>query len=307
MKKDLQHTINAFRWLSCFLLSSMFALPLLTIFASLLNIDFITNGIQIFQDVKDVTIGTSINADQLITASNVLLSVTLLSYVPTLIVMYNRNKTPGGYRKIDAKQLFKCLCLGLVLNLFVQFAAELASTIPELYQHAEELKLTDEVTTSGNPLLVVLTVGIFGPMVEEIIFRRGMQKNLCKINPTLGIIATSVLFGVMHGNLMQGAFAIIMGLGLGYMYYKTDNLWYPTFLHIAVNLSSVLCQILGLNAVITVISLPIVFGVLYVITKKNTVPEELIKQDVEEVAKKKQAIKVKVKKIKKQKYKLKVK
>lgn len=296
--RALKHITDAYHWFCCLILPAAFILPLLTIVGELFGIDLITNSIEIYLAVKDaLAAGTQVSQEDLTTAANVVLWAGFFSYIPTLLLMKKRNDEPGGYRKIEINKLFKCLCLGMFLNTMVQFTSAFVKTLPMLSQYAEALKASNTISTSGNPLFTVLLVGIVGPMVEEITLRRGVQKNLYNISPTFGVIATSVLFGVLHGNLIHNVSATAMGLGLGYMYCKTDNLWYPTALHMAVNLNSVLNVIFGLNGVFTTILLPFVFGVLYLITKKKTTPE-MIDETQKEITESKQPIKVKVKKIK---------
>ena len=288
---------KALWWLSRYFLASMFALPLLTLFAMFFDIDFITNSIKIYEDVQSVTAGVYINPEHLRIASNVLLSAGLLSYIPILMMMFNRNEAPGGYRKIEINKLFKYLCLGMGLNLVAQYTIGIATTIQELAQHTNELEAVNNNLLSGHPLMVILVVGVLGPMVEEITLRRGVQKNLCKINPVFGVIASSILFGWMHGNLLQGAAAAIMGFGLGYIYYKTDNLWYPTILHMTINLDSVfnmLVKPLGISTIL----LPAIFGLLYIATKEDTPCDVATNEITKEDTNNKKPIKVKVKKIK---------
>jgi hypothetical protein len=59
-----------------------------------------------------------------------------------------------------------------------------------------------------------------------------------------------------------------MGVILGYVYYKTDNLWYTTIIHIVNNSAAVLISLLGLNASVVGVAIPVVCGLLYLVTKR---------------------------------------
>ena len=151
---------------------------------------------------------------------------------------------------------------------------QLACTIPYFAQEAATLSSVGVLSTAGLPWLALLTTGILAPIVEEIAFRRGIQKNMSeKFNPTVGIIVSALVFGVMHGNLFQGVFAALMGIILGVVYHKTNNLWYTTIIHIVNNSASVLITLLGLNGLVVGAAIPVVCGVAYLITKKSHEPE----------------------------------
>ena len=56
--------------------------------------------------------------------------------------------------------------------------------------------------------------------------------NLLKItNPRNSIIISALIFGIIHFNPVQVFFAFIMGLILGWLYYKTKSLWAPILIH----------------------------------------------------------------------------
>ena len=97
--------------------------------------------------------------------------------------------------------------------------------------------------------LIVLTNVIFlGPMVEEFIFRGVMQGYLQKISPTLAIIVTSLIFGVIHWEAGFQIYANLAILGkvfifsslIGLAYYTYESLLLTTIIHCAYNLVNVI-------------------------------------------------------------------
>jgi len=128
---------------------------------------------------------------------------------------------------------------------------------------SETLAASNKLATGGGPLMTILFVGILAPIVEELLFRRGMQKNLDAINPKMSLIVTALSFGLLHGNILQSSFAIAMGLILGYVYQKTDNLLYTIMMHISVNMTGVLIELLGLNEIMTYAGAAIISAITY--------------------------------------------
>ena len=93
----------------------------------------------------------------------------------------------------------------------------------------------------SRPLGIFATV-IMASIMEELLFRGAIQGHLMRLwkNPLWAIIVSSFLFGVVHGNPAQIPFAFIMGLGLGWIYYKTGSLAPCFFMHFVNNGSAVL-------------------------------------------------------------------
>lgn len=88
----------------------------------------------------------------------------------------------------------------------------------------------------GNPL-GVLSVVVLAPVVEELVFRGAIQGHLLKKwkNPTHAILVSSLVFGLVHGNLEQSPFAFILGLALGWIYYRTGSLLPGMLMHFVNN------------------------------------------------------------------------
>ena len=50
----------------------------------------------------------------------------------------------------------------------------------------------------------------------------------------------ALLFGLMHGNIVQGLYTFATGLVLGFLYWRLGDLRYPILLHFGLNASSYL-------------------------------------------------------------------
>ena len=73
-----------------------------------------------------------------------------------------------------------------------------------------------------------VAVGILAPLAEEIVFRGAILRTLLgmmsKKNHWAAILISAAIFGVAHGNAAQFVNALLMGLLLGWMYYRTKSL-----------------------------------------------------------------------------------
>ena len=80
-----------------------------------------------------------------------------------------------------------------------------------------------------------VAVGILAPLAEEVVFRGAILRTLLGImskkNHWVAIMISAAIFGVVHANLAQFVNALLMGLLLGWMYYRTGSLVPGILLH----------------------------------------------------------------------------
>lgn len=134
--------------------------------------------------------------------------------------------------------------------------------LPEL--SAEYTEIMEGSGISEFSLLSALTVAVLAPVVEEIACRGlvfeflmramnpgwNMRTGAQGIEPTRGVVAaaiiiTSVIFGLLHLNVVQSSYAIPMGILLSWVYWRTGSLWYSIGLHLVVNFSSYGVEVAG--------------------------------------------------------------
>lgn len=80
-----------------------------------------------------------------------------------------------------------------------------------------------------------LTVAVAAPILEELLMRGIVLDGLLKnYNPWKAIIWSAVFFGIMHFNPWQFVVAFLIGVVMGYLYWKTKSLLLCMIIH-AVN------------------------------------------------------------------------
>lgn len=83
-------------------------------------------------------------------------------------------------------------------------------------------------------------VGIIGPIFEELMFRKLLIDRLLRYGEAAAIVVSGMMFGLFHGNFSQFFYATFLGFLQGFAYVKTGKLKYSIFIHIIINMSSVL-------------------------------------------------------------------
>ena len=100
-----------------------------------------------------------------------------------------------------------------------------------------------------NPLLIILLIGIAAPIMEEIVFRGGIVGYLFKDLPVVGIIVSSVLFGLMHSptNIISFLIYGLIGLTCAIAYFKTRRLEVSIAIHFLNNILPALVLAFGIS------------------------------------------------------------
>ena len=80
-----------------------------------------------------------------------------------------------------------------------------------------------------------VAIGLLAPLAEEMVFRGAILRVLLQVFDRrwhwLPIVISAVLFGAVHGNMAQFLHAMLLGLLLGWLYYRTDSIVPGVVLH----------------------------------------------------------------------------
>lgn len=109
------------------------------------------------------------------------------------------------------------------------------SPLPELSDSYEE---TSAMLMSGSLMLQLLCVGILAPIVEELVMRGLLYERLREImRSAWAIFLGGILFGVFHGNLVQGVYAACFGWFLCWLMETYHSLKATVLSHMVSNLA----------------------------------------------------------------------
>lgn len=88
----------------------------------------------------------------------------------------------------------------------------------------------------------ILAYCVAAPIGEEMLFRGLIYKKLRVIySPKLAIFLSAAIFGIYHGNLMQGIYAFVMGALFAWAYEETGTFLAPVLMHAVANTIVNLC------------------------------------------------------------------
>ena len=97
-----------------------------------------------------------------------------------------------------------------------------------------------EVPQSVVGIICYIVAVVLAPaFIEEIAFRGIVMQSLRRFGDIFAIVASALLFGIFHLNLVQMPYAFIMGLCMGYFVMRTGSLWVGIITHLINNAAAV--------------------------------------------------------------------
>ena len=127
-------------------------------------------------------------------------------------------------------------------SLLVQYAIMTVTKMSGVNE-ATAAMFTFSDNTAQNVIMVVYFV-LIAAITEELLCRGLVLKLFSPVSKTFAVIASAVLFGVMHGNFNQMFNGFILGLVLGYAAVKSKSIWLPIICHMAANANAMVLSYL---------------------------------------------------------------
>ena len=139
--------------------------------------------------------------------------------------------------------------ISMIFGICAIFAVDLVSSTVDIPNVLEEQFKEMAKTVTG-----FLGICIIGPIMEEIMMRRIILKEMEKLTKSMwwGIIISAALFSVIHVNPIQVVFAMPAGIILGWLYCKTGSLLVPICLHMLNNTISFISMRIGSESEISI-------------------------------------------------------
>lgn len=135
----------------------------------------------------------------------------------------------------------------LVLSVLLVFASMFALNI--LVQSFElENLLEEQMNALSHNVVGALTISIFAPLLEEVLFRGAIQGYMMRyFKPWVAIICSALVFGIVHMNPVQVVYATCLGVIFGWIYYRTGSLLPVILGHVLNNSIATILTISGVE------------------------------------------------------------
>ena len=164
----------------------------------------------------------------------------IFPFLLLLKMMKARLSDVGSFNKATNKKIMLPLILiGLGVCGFSNFVTSAAGIV--LQQFGFDYNVQG-IATPTEPFGIVLSfvaTAITPALVEEFAMRGVLMGVLRKYGEGFAVIVSALVFGLMHGNLVQIPFAFILGLFFGYAVIKTGTIWTAVIIHFINNFISI--------------------------------------------------------------------
>lgn len=113
----------------------------------------------------------------------------------------------------------------LLLSTLLVFSAMFALNIFVQWFPLEN-NMSDTFLGLSRNAVGIMGLAFFGPLLEEVLFRGAIQGALMRYfgRPWPAIVVAALVFGVFHMNPVQIVYATLLGIVLGWIYYRTGSL-----------------------------------------------------------------------------------
>ena len=136
----------------------------------------------------------------------------------------------------DKKQLYSYIfwCVGVVV---LGIVTNILLTHSGLITESKGFERAENTLTDGCLLLKILCNCLVIPILEELLLRGIIAGQLYLWYGTfISVFLSSIFFGILHNNIVQFIYAVVVGIGLGLMYVKTKRLSLCFICHCLINL-----------------------------------------------------------------------
>lgn len=182
--------------------------------------------------------------DWILNSLNYILTLTVPFAIYALCIkMPLRVALPFNKTRLDLTFEGVCICLGLTIVAslvtgYIQTGLEffgIGITMPEY----------DLPTTLPGYVFYAINLTVMPAFLEEIVFRGIIMQSLRRFGDVFALVASALIFGIFHLNLIQLPYAFVMGLGIGFFAMRTGSLWVGVIIHLINNLIATAIEFLS--------------------------------------------------------------
>lgn len=154
--------------------------------------------------------------------------------------------------KLQAKKIIQLIPISLltrvplvvvVVILYLIFGEMITETLDAGVEYQWSVFDGSTILTSTMGFLSFV---ILGPVHEELLYRGVIQRFLhTKYSVRTSIIYSSIVFAIAHVHPGLIISSFVLGLFMGYIFHKWNNLWYAIILHMLINIQPFILQIMS--------------------------------------------------------------
>lgn len=158
----------------------------------------------------------------------------LLILVPAMIFCIKGNLSFSkdlGFRKVTVRTVL----IAILLGFFTMPVASFVNILSQFFVSNTMTQASDALT-EGSPALLLLLSGVYGPVVEEVVFRGVFDTQFGKYaTPMKAALVSSLAFGLMHLNVNQASYAFVLGMIFAIVNKASGSIITSMIIHMVIN------------------------------------------------------------------------
>jgi len=190
------------------------------------------------------------------TVFTLIIQVGIMVLIPiTLYMLFIRVTPKQVFKTVNfCKTNFSTILISIILGIIMFFMTMVVSSIFNGIISFSGYRTPLTFESLGEPdfglgafFLNVLLVAILPAIGEEFLHRGLLLQGTKHIGFSKAIIISSICFGLIHFNIGQVSYAIVLGLVMGFASVVSKNLWVPIIMHFVHNFISVYLEFAEAN------------------------------------------------------------
>lgn len=164
--------------------------------------------------------------------------VPLSTALPFALYLIFTKADPSLYLRFEKVGLFGgalCVLGGLAICLLGNYPAYVIQDLLGRFGYEPTTNVFAQPDSWNAFLLEFLSTAVLVPVMEEFAFRGVLLSALRKYGLGFSIVASALVFSLVHLDFANVVFAFIAGLVLGFLFARTNNLWITIFIHALTN------------------------------------------------------------------------
>ncbi len=204
-----------------------------------------------FRNIKDANELIVALSEMIYSNYGVLAAASGLLTLPLLIYLYKNDRTKEkaaafyeAWENVPFFHYIIVFIMGVSACIAVNHLLIFSRLTELLYDDYEQ---SAALLFQGKLIVEIIFAGILIPIVEELIFRGLAYRRMrWYLKPLPAMILSSLYFGAVHGNWLQGIYAFLIGMLLAFAYERFKNILAPILIHIGANTVSILISDAGI-------------------------------------------------------------
>lgn len=146
-------------------------------------------------------------------------------------------------KKVSGKDMYLWVTFGMLCCIASNYVVGIVVAFFQALGHDPLQYETPEPDSFVTSIAIAIGTAVMPALCEEFGMRCCGLGLLRKHGKAFGVVAVSIVFGLMHANLVQFVFATLVGLILGYVTVKTDSIVPAVLIHLLNNSMSVVSSV----------------------------------------------------------------